>query len=138
MNSSLIIPSFLMNRFLLIYIFLFFSCLNAQTIKTSDTIHVNYIGQEQGLLQLNVKDMAIDELGYLWAGTEDGLHRFNGYEFKAYLHNPLDSLSIKDDHVRGLLFTNDTLWIATNSKGILGFKPSEIVFSTFLKKRIQT
>ncbi|WP_176461206.1 ligand-binding sensor domain-containing protein [Lutibacter agarilyticus] len=84
-------------------------------------------------MQLNVKDMALDELGYLWAGTEDGLHRFNGYEFKTYLHNPLDSSSIKDDHVRGLLFTKDTLWVATNSKGILGFVPSENRFFSIKK-----
>lgn len=77
--------------------------------------------------------MALDELGYLWAGTEDGLHRFNGYEFKTYLHNPLDSTSIKDDHVRGLLFTKDTLWIATNSKGISGFIPSENCFFSLIK-----
>tara|TARA_R110001583_G_scaffold77623_4_gene211237 strand:- start:24610 stop:27576 length:2967 start_codon:yes stop_codon:yes gene_type:complete len=96
-------------------------------------MYVNYIGQEHGLLQLNVKDMALDELGYLWAGTEDGLHRFNGYEFKTYLHNPLDSTSIKDDHVRSLHFTKDTLWIATNSNGISGFIPSENRFFSLLK-----
>jgi len=122
-----------MNRFLIIYLFLFFNCLNAQTIKKADTIHVNFIGQEQGLLQLNIKDMVLDELGYLWAGTEDGLHRFNGYEFKAYLHNPLDSLSIKDDHVRGLLFSKDTLWIATNSNGVSGFIPSQNRFFSLIK-----
>ncbi len=122
-----------MNRFVLIYFATFINCLSSQTIKPIDTLHVNYIGQEHGLLQLNVKDMALDELGYLWAGTEDGLHRFNGYEFKTYLHNPLDSSSIKDDHVRGLLFTKDTLWVATNSKGILGFVPSENRFFSIKK-----
>lgn len=114
-----------MNRFLLTYFILFLNCLSAQTIEPADTMHVNYIGQKQGLLQLNVKDLALDELGYLWVGTEDGLHRFNGYEFKVYLHNPMDSTSLKDDHIRGLLFTKDTLWIATNSNGISGFLPSE-------------
>ena len=122
-----------MNRFLLIYFLLFLNCLSAQTIKPSDTLHVNHIGQEHGLLQLNVKDMALDELGYLWAGTEDGLHRFNGYEFKVYLHNPMDSTSLKDDHIRGLLFTKDTLWIATNSSGISGFLPSENRFFSLIK-----
>jgi len=63
-----------MNRFVLIDFFLFVNYLSSQTIKPADTMHVNYIGQEHGLLQLNVKDMTLDELGYLWAGTEDGLH----------------------------------------------------------------
>jgi len=90
-----------MNKFVLISFFLFINCLSSQTIKSIDTINVNHIGQEQGLLQLNVKDMTLDQLSYLWAGKEDGLQRFNGYEFKAYLHNPMDSTSIKDDHIRG-------------------------------------
>ena len=126
-----------MNRFILVYFTLFVNCLSSQSIKPIDTMYVNYIGQEHGLLQLNVKDMALDELGYLWAGTEDGLLRFNGYEFKAFLHNPLDSTSIKDDHVRGLLFTKDTLWVATNSKGILGFVPSENRFFSLIKNENQ-
>jgi two-component sensor histidine kinase/ligand-binding sensor domain-containing protein len=100
----------------------------AQNVMMQDTLFFNHLEQEKGLLQLNIKDMAIDDLGYLWAGTEDGLHKFNGYNFKAYLHNPNDSTTIKDDHIRGLLFTNDTLWIATNSKGITGFIPSQNKF----------
>ena len=97
----------------------------AQTAKIQDTLYCNYLGQELGLLQLNVKEMALDDLGYLWAATEDGLHRFNSYTFKPYTHNPNDSTSIKDDHIRSLYFTKDTLWLATNTKGITGFIPSK-------------
>ena len=97
----------------------------AQLHSLPDTLSINVIGQQKGLLQLNVKEMALDDLGYLWAGTEDGLNRFNGYKFIPYLNIPNDSTSIKDDHIRSLLFTNDTLWIATNSNGITGFIPSK-------------
>ena len=69
--------------------------------------------------------MTQDHLGYVWVGTEDGLHRFNGYEFKPYIAHAKDSSSITDDHIRGLLAVDDTLWIATNSKGITGYKLSE-------------
>ncbi|CDF78337.1 diguanylate cyclase [Formosa agariphila KMM 3901] len=67
-------------------------------------------------------------MGYLWVGTEDGLHRFNGYEFKSYISNPNDSTTISDDHIRGLVTINDTLWVATNSKGIQGYQRSENKF----------
>ena len=107
---------------LLYYLFLFTTqFIYAQTSSLSDTLHINVIGQQQGLLQLNVKALGLDDLGYLWLGTEDGLNRFNGYTFKSYLHNPNDSTSIKDDHIRGVLFTKDTLWLATNTSGISGF-----------------
>jgi two-component sensor histidine kinase/ligand-binding sensor domain-containing protein len=116
-------------KFVKILCFLFIVQLcNSQTIKGLDTLTVNILGQKEGLLQLNVKGLTLDDLGYLWAGTEDGLHRFNSYTFKPYLHNPSDSLSIKDDHIRDLLFTKDTLWIATNSKGVNGYLPSKNKF----------
>lgn len=69
--------------------------------------------------------MTQDNLGYLWVGTEDGLLRYNGYEFKAFLHNPNDSTSIKDDHIRGMIFHDGILWLATNTKGICYYVPSE-------------
>jgi two-component sensor histidine kinase/ligand-binding sensor domain-containing protein len=117
-----------MSRTILFFFILTFSTLSAQVLKQQDTLYANYLGQKEGLLQLNIKGIALDSLGYLWAGTEDGLHRFNSYEFKSFTHNPQDSTSLKDDHIRDLLFTKDILWIATNTKGIQGFIPSKNEF----------
>ena len=117
-----------MSRIILLLCILMFNILSAQILKPQDTLYANYLGQKEGLLQLNIKGMALDNLGYLWAGTEDGLHRFNSYEFKSYIHDPEDSTSIKDDHIRDLLFIKDTLWIATNTKGIQAFVPSKNEF----------
>ncbi len=95
-----------------------------------DTLQINYLGQEQGLKQLNVQRIVQDELDYLWFSTEDGLHRFNGLQLKIFTSNPLDSLSIPDDHNRGLLIVDDTLWIASNSKGIFALDLRTEQFST--------
>lgn len=118
----------ILNRIFVAFILLISSNLSAQKIEKSDTLYCNFIGQEKGLLQLNVKDLTIDNLGYLWAGTEDGLHKFNGYDFNSYVSSPIDETSINDDHIRSLLATKDTLWIATDSKGVIGFIPSENKF----------
>ncbi len=93
--------------------------------QESEVISIKKLGQEAGLLQLNAQALTQDYLGYVWVGTEDGLHRFNGYEFKPYVAHAKDSSSIIDDHIRGLLAVEDTLWIATNSKGISGYRLSE-------------
>ncbi len=93
--------------------------------QETEIVQINRLGQEAGLLQLNAQALTQDHLGYVWVGTEDGLHRFNGYEFKPYIAHAKDSSSITDDHIRGLLAVDDTLWIATNSKGITGYKLSE-------------
>lgn len=99
-----------------------------QTNFKVDTLKIRQIGQEDGLIQLNVKAIYKDSLDYLWLATEDGLHRYNSVNFKVYINNPLDSLSIPEDHARDLYIANDTLFIASNSKGVFGLKLSSDTF----------
>lgn len=94
---------------------------------------VEVYGQEEGLQQLNTETLSQDNLGYVWAGTEDGLYRFNGYGFTSFLHKANDPKTIKDDHIRGLLAVGDTLWIASNSMGILGYQLSKNRFFSLIE-----
>ena len=127
---------FILCRFFLYFSFMFknqllsfllvlcsFFIFSQKKIK-SDTLKVNYIGQKEGLLQLNVIDIEQDDLGYLWLATQDGLHRFNSNEFKVYLNNPQDSLSIPDDQLRDFHIANDTLFAISNTQGAFGLKLS--------------
>lgn len=43
-----------------------------------------YYSQNDGLRNLSVTALVQDERGYVWTGTENGLFRFNGAEFKRY------------------------------------------------------
>lgn len=115
----------ILNKIFFLFILLFVNIGMAQSIIPSDVLNVNSILHKSGLQQLNVKAMAIDDMGYLWVGTEDGLNRYNSYDFKQYSHNPNDSTTIDDDHIRNLFITQDTLWVATNTGGINGYIPSE-------------
>jgi two-component system, sensor histidine kinase ChiS len=40
-----------------------------------------------------------DYRGFMWFGSENGLHRYDGYEFVSYFHDPDDSLSISGNAV---------------------------------------
>ena len=115
---------------LVLFLLPFFSVFSQE----NNSIQVNKLGQDEGLLQLNAQALSQDYLGFVWVGTEDGLHRFNGYAFKPFVAHAKDSTTIIDDHIRGLLAHNDTLWIATNSKGISGYHLSENRFFELSKK----
>lgn len=108
-----------MKRAIIFIFFIFVNSIYSQI--ESDTLQINVLGQKQGLLQLNIKGLTQDKQGYVWVGTEDGLHKFNAYNFKPFIHNPEDSLSIVDDHIRDLKAVNGSLYIATNTKGIIGY-----------------
>ena len=55
-----------------------------------------------------------DTHGYIWIGTERGLNRFNGYEYRQYLHNRKDSTSLCSDIVTTLVKDSQgRIWVGT-------------------------
>jgi two-component sensor histidine kinase/ligand-binding sensor domain-containing protein len=94
-------------------------------LPAGDTLRVSQIAQKQDLSQLNVLQFDFDENGYLWAGTEDGLNRFNGYSMHTYSQGADENTGLTDDHIRGLLYRNDTLWLGTNTHSVQAYIPSQ-------------
>ncbi len=54
---------------------------------------------EDGLSHNAVNCVFQDSKGYIWLGTQDGLDRYDGYEFKTYKHNPKNPNSISDNFI---------------------------------------
>src|SRR5258706_12630010 len=78
---------------------------------------------ESGLSQNLVYSIVQDKQGFLWFGTDEGLNRFDGYEFKTFRHSPQDSSTIADNSIHSLLFDHTgALWIGTNN-GISTYNP---------------
>lgn len=55
-----------------------------------------------------------DADGYLWVGTERGLDRYNGYEYRQYLSSPADSTSLVSDIITTLhQDRRGRIWVGT-------------------------
>jgi len=81
-----------------------------------------YITMEDGLSQSSVNCTIQDSTGFLWFGTQSGLNRYDGYEFRVFKHNPFDSNSITDNWVQVMLETEpNVLWLGTWSEGLNRF-----------------
>ncbi|MGB5287389.1 MAG: two-component regulator propeller domain-containing protein, partial [Ignavibacteriaceae bacterium] len=82
----------------------------------SQSINFKSLSTKDGLSNNKVVALLQDKTGFLWFGTEDGLNRFDGYEFKVYRNNPQDSNSISSNNIWSL-FEDDEgfLWIGTKS-----------------------
>ncbi len=72
-----------------------------------------------GLSQATALSMVQDRAGFLWIGTQDGLNRFDGYEFRVYRHERGDPWSLSDNHIPALAAAADEgLWVGTQAGGL--------------------
>ncbi len=71
---------------------------------------------DDGLSQSNINCFAQDRIGFLWIGTNGGLNRYDGSEFKVFLHDLNDSLSISNNVINTIFEDEDgLLWIGTQN-----------------------
>ncbi len=69
-----------------------------------------------GLSQGNVNCIFQDSEGYLWVATQDGLNKFDGYNFTVYRHNEDDTLTLSDSFILSITEdSNGILWVGTRN-----------------------
>lgn len=82
-------------------------------------LEFEHFSVEQGLSHSSVYAIAQDTKGFLWFGTRNGLNRFDGYTFKVYQHDPLDSTSLSESEITSLTVdSRDNLWVGTSNGGL--------------------
>ena len=82
----------------------------------SNTIRFDRLTVEDGLSQNAVLTIAQDGRGFLWLGTEDGLNKYDGYNFTVYEHDPEDPASLVDSFVSVIYVDRQgDLWVGTRS-----------------------
>lgn len=86
--------------------------------QLADTVFQNF-DLESGLPSPAVLSLAMDGDGFLWAGTEDGLARWDGYRFRSYRSDPVDPHALPDNSVFKLhTDPRGRLWIGTSGGGL--------------------
>ena len=92
---------------------------------TIDSVRFRNFGISSGLSQVTARALLQDERGFLWIGTQDGLNRFDGYNFKVYSRDRRDASSLGDNHITTLVRGDQGLiWIGTMSGGLNRLDPS--------------
>ncbi len=78
----------------------------------------DHLTVKQGLSQGDVLCIFQDSRGFMWFGTQDGLNRYDGYEFRVYKNDPQNPSTISENFV--ILIAEDTsgtIWIGTRANG---------------------
>ena len=90
--------------------YMFATCLQAQPPT------FNHLTVENGLSHNAVLAITQDHRGFMWFGTQIGLNRYDGHQFKIYKLNRNDSCSISDNNILSLLpDSRNLLWIGTSN-----------------------
>jgi signal transduction histidine kinase/ligand-binding sensor domain-containing protein len=87
------------------------------------TVKFKKITTRDGLSQSSVLCILQDREGYMWFGTEDGLNKYDGYDFTIYRPEPDNPYSLSSNRIFALYEDHKgTLWIATNGGGLNRFE----------------
>jgi len=116
-NLNTLNYSALVLRFIVFCLFLF------QTVKANQldyrytkAFDIQKLSLDEGLSQSVVNQIVQDSNGFIWLATEDGLNRFDGYDFLVYQHDHKRPNSLHENWVVSLeVVPNEGLWLGTVS-----------------------
>ena len=90
-----------------------------QLLVAQSNVRFNNLSVEHGLSQNTVICIFEDSRGFMWFGTQNGLNRYDGKNFKVYKHVVGDSTSLSSNLLQDILEDeNGDLWIATWGGGL--------------------
>lgn len=96
---------------------LLFWLLSNQTFAL-DHIEFERISRKEGLPSNSITSILQDPYGMMWFGTQNGLVRFDGYNFKLFAHSASDTNTLSENTTRSIALTKQgTLVIAHDNEG---------------------
>jgi diguanylate cyclase (GGDEF)-like protein len=83
------------------------------------TLLFSRISHESGLVEAPINAITQDRQGYVWFGSQEGLHRYDGYDIEIYEHRFDEPRSLSSDWIWALTVdrTGD-LWVGTEDGGL--------------------
>jgi ligand-binding sensor domain-containing protein/serine phosphatase RsbU (regulator of sigma subunit) len=117
----------------LFFIFLF----NYQVLAQSQIVF-NHLTVEDGLSQSAVTCILQDTKGFMWFGTQSGLNSYDGYSFKIFKNDPLDSNSLSNNFILSIYETpSGKLFIETQGGYFHRYNPRAESFQVVNKDSVK-
>lgn len=113
------------------FLFLIFLFVSLKISHAQNEIKYQQYTSEKGLSENVVYSLYKDKKGFIWIGTDYGLNRFDGYQYKKYFNIAGDTNSLSSNSILAIVENPDgKIWIGTYD-GLNLFDPE-----TGLVKRI--
>jgi DNA-binding NtrC family response regulator/ligand-binding sensor domain-containing protein len=92
------------------------------TFSQTHDFNFDHITVDNGLSQNTPRAIIQDSKGFIWIGTQEGLNRYDGYNFKIYKYDANDETSISENSILAIFESkSNDIWIGTNGGGLNKF-----------------
>ncbi|MCM1503357.1 MAG: ATP-binding protein [Bacteroidales bacterium] len=113
--------------------------LSATVLATgSRYISFSHISADEGLSQVSVNDIYIDEFGFVWIGTNYGLNRYDGRDIEKFRMEKGNPQSLFCNNVYRLAGNGDGKVWAACTEGIAELDLEKMCFRTLMKREIKS
>lgn len=94
-------------------------CAIYSNILFPQSLKFKHLTVENGLSNNQINTIIQDRYDFMWFGTEDGLNRYDGYNFKVFRNISSDSTSLSDNSIWSLLEDSEGNILIGTKSGIL-------------------
>jgi len=110
-----------------------FVCWLPSLMAQYKTIEFDNLGLKDGLSQSLVVSIYQDRKGFLWFSTQDGLNRYDGYNFKIFRPNSKDTNSLSNNIIWNIdEDSKGNLWVPTFGGGLNRYNPQTETITRFM------
>lgn len=95
----------------------------------NSVLRFSQISTQEGLSQNTVRTILVDKKGFVWAGTLDGLNRYDGYRIVSFKPQAGNPNSLNDHRIKNVYQDRDGyLWIKTYKNEFSCYNPESESF----------
>ena len=121
-----------LNSLIIFILFVSFGFLSYSQDKLPPKLKFNSIRVEDGLPNNIINSIVQDSLGFIWIGTNDGLGRYDGENYKLFRQSPNKKNSISNNFIQSLhVDSNGDLWVMTD-QGLNKYDIKKELFEIYL------